>query len=215
MSRRSLTMVPLLLAAALAAQAEAPRRGAKPARKATLDPAAQAQAAALFRAKVDQYLALQKREAEQVPKLPEKAVPEQIAAYEAQLATRMRAIRKGAKQGEVFSKDVEPLFRQILTAELAGSDDASARKTVSEGNPRLESEPDAKAVQVAVNGSYTDAPVATTPPSVLTKLPPLPEQLSYRFVGRHLTLRDNESGLVVDYLLNATPPLTATPARNK
>jgi hypothetical protein len=70
-------------------------------------------------------------------------------------------------------------------------------------------------VQVAVNGTYTDAPVATTPPSFLQKLPALPDQLSYRFVGRHLTLRDNESGLVVDYLLNVAPPLPAAPAKNK
>jgi hypothetical protein len=203
----------LLLVAALGTAAGAEAH--KPARRAAMDAHARTQAAALFQSRIQQYLDLQKRQQEDMARLPEKATPEQISAYEAQLAQRMKAIRKDAKQGELFCKQVEPLVRQIALEELKGADDASARKSVSEGNPRLESEPDAKRVQVAVNGTYTDAPVATTPPSFLMKLPQLPEQLSYRFVGRHLTLRDNESGLVVDYLLNVAPPLTAAHAKNK
>jgi hypothetical protein len=204
----------LALVAALSASV-AGAEARKPARPAAMDAAARAQVAALFQSRIEQYLELQKKQQKEMAPLPDKATPEQIAAYEAQLAERMKAIRKGAKQGEIFCKQVEPLVRQIATEELKGADDAPARKSVAEGNPRLEAEPDAKPVQVAVNGNYTDAPVATTPPSFLMKLPPLPEQLSYRFVGRHLTLRDNESGLVVDYLLNVAPPLPTAPAKNK
>jgi hypothetical protein len=187
----------------------------KPAPPPVMDTAGRVQAAALFQSRIQQYLELQENEQKQIPKLPEKATPEQIAAYEAQLATRMKAIRKGAKHGELFGNQVEPLFRAIATEELKGKDDRAAAKTVAEGNPRMESEGDAKPVQVAVNGTYTDAPVATTPPGFLQKLPQLPEELSYRFVGRHLTLRDNESGLVVDYLLDVAPPLPASAAKNK
>ena len=36
-------------------------------------------------------------------------------------------------------------------------------------------------------------------------LPPLPEELEYRFVGRHLVLLDVQANLVVDVLRNALP----------
>jgi hypothetical protein len=212
MSGRVWQVLPLVVALGTAAADAETRKSSQPA---AMDGVARAQAAALFQSRVQQYLELQKRQQKEMAALPEKATPEQIAAYEAGLAQRMKAIRKDAKQGELFCKQVEPLVRQIASEELKGSDDGAARKSVAEGNPRLEAEPDARHVQVAVNGTYTDAPVATTPPSFLQKLPALPDQLSYRFVGRHLTLRDNESGLVVDYLLNVAPPLPAAPAKNK
>jgi hypothetical protein len=37
------------------------------------------------------------------------------------------------------------------------------------------------------------------------KLPQLPKQVKYRFVGRHLLLVDRENGLIVDYMKNALP----------
>ena len=212
MSGRVWGVLPLVVALGTASAGAQTR---KPARPVAMDSAARTQAAAMFQSRVQQYLELQKREQKELPALPDKATPEQIAAYEGQLAQRMKAVRKAAKQGELFSREVEPLFRQVAAEELKGADDAAARKSVAEGNPRLEAEPDARRVEVAVNGTYTDAPVATTPASFLQKLPMLPEQLSYRFVGRHLTLRDNESGLVVDYLLDVAPPLPTAPAKNK
>jgi hypothetical protein len=43
-------------------------------------------------------------------------------------------------------------------------------------------------------------------------LPPLPDELEYRFVGRHLVLLDVEANLVVDVLRMAVPALIETPA---
>jgi hypothetical protein len=43
------------------------------------------------------------------------------------------------------------------------------------------------------------------PPNVLAALPTLPKDIDYRFVGKHLILRDTRANLIVDYMLNVMP----------
>jgi hypothetical protein len=63
-------------------------------------------------------------------------------------------------------------------------------------------------VVVRVNGEYPPgASRSTVPPSVLLTLPPLPECLHYRFVGRDLILVDSVAQLIVDFLPAAAPAL--------
>jgi len=50
-----------------------------------------------------------------------------------------------------------------------------------------------------------DTPVTTTPPTLMLKLPELPPELAYRFVGRDLALKDSKAGLIVDLIPNAIP----------
>ena len=55
-----------------------------------------------------------------------------------------------------------------------------------------------------VNGVYPkDEPLGTIPPNILGALPPLPEALEYRFVNKHLILRDARANLIVDFIPNA------------
>ncbi len=57
-----------------------------------------------------------------------------------------------------------------------------------------------------VNATYPPAlPLATFPASLLAALPPLPEDIEYRFVGRHLILRDVKANIIVDVLPNVLP----------
>ena len=64
-------------------------------------------------------------------------------------------------------------------------------------------------VVVRVNAEYPPgAPRSTVPPSLLLTLPPLPECLHYRFVGRDLVLVDSVAQLIVDFLPAAAPALT-------
>ena len=42
-------------------------------------------------------------------------------------------------------------------------------------------------------------------PTLLLRLPQLPKQLRYRFVGHNLLLIDRENGLIVDYMTKALP----------
>jgi hypothetical protein len=207
--------VAILAAASLGlGAAEAQKTGSQKGRKAPArqkptppTPDETTKALSAFKMRVDQYLELQRREREKLPPLPDKATPAQVAAHEKELRARLLALRAQAKQGELFGRDVEPVFRWFVAGELKGPGSKPDLKTAAEGNPRGGSEPAAKPVVVKVNGTYEDAPQTTMPPDLLRKLPVLPDALAYRFVGRHLTVRDNFSGLVVDYILDATPPL--------
>jgi hypothetical protein len=61
-------------------------------------------------------------------------------------------------------------------------------------------------VPLKVNYTYPESKeLVQVPPTLLLKLPQLPKQVKYRFVGRHLLLVDRENGLIVDYMLNAFP----------
>jgi hypothetical protein len=61
-------------------------------------------------------------------------------------------------------------------------------------------------VAVSVNQRYPDdVPISTMPPDVLQKLPKMPEDLEYRFVGRHLVILDTHAHLIVDFVTNAIP----------
>ena len=54
-----------------------------------------------------------------------------------------------------------------------------------------------------VNGAFSWRTAVPTPPCVLAVLPPLPDELQYRFVGRDLVLVDIEANLIVDVLPEA------------
>ena len=58
----------------------------------------------------------------------------------------------------------------------------------------------------SLNGSPSAVPwISTMPPDVLQKLPKMPEELEYRFVGRHLVILDTHSHLIADFVTNAIP----------
>jgi hypothetical protein len=157
-----------------------------------------------FKKRVKDYVSLVKREDDRAPDLKKKAFAGEIEKYENALAKAIREARPDAKEGDIFTPAVRPVFKRILASELKGSWNAPARKTAAEGNP--DADGTARPL-VAVNATYRDAPLATIPPSLLQKLPELPEQVEYRIVGRDLVLRDRGAGLIVDFIRDATPPL--------
>jgi hypothetical protein len=138
-----------------------------------------------------------------LPPLPERASPEQIVAHQQALAQAIRAARPRAQPGEIFSA-AEDYFRRAIAAEVKGKEGETARETIKEGNPQ--NEPAAGPLTIAVNAGYPpNAPVSTVPPKMLLRLPPLPEELNYRFVGPHLILHDTHADLIVDFVLNVVP----------
>ena len=44
------------------------------------------------------------------------------------------------------------------------------------------------------------------PPLLLSRLPRLPDNLQYRFYGRHVVLLDGDLQIIVDYIPNVLPP---------
>jgi hypothetical protein len=158
-----------------------------------------------FSKRVAGYVELQKSAESKLPKLGDESEPEKIAAHKKALAASLVAERSNAQQGGIFTPAIAAEFRSIIKQELAGAEGRPAREVIRDGNPMIEGDP-AK-LKLAVNARYPDdQPVSTMPPDLLLRLPKLPsESLEYRFIGKHLILRDNKADLIVDYIRDAAP----------
>lgn len=162
-----------------------------------------------FNQNVKAYTDLVDRLEKDLGSLPDRATPEQINQHRRSLAAAIQKTRKGAQQGNLFSAAEQPAFIRILRSETAGRGGAPARKTIAEDNPKgpakpQEAEHRAPPVTLAVNAPYPDgAPLSTVPPTVLLRLPKLPETVEFRFVGKALVLYDPRANLIVDFIPNA------------
>ena len=128
------------------------------------------------------------------------------------LAAEIRRQRREAKQGDVFRREVQSLFRRAVAEELRDPSALDTRHTLGEGNPEtgrgVEQDRDIarRDITLVVNGLYPPgSSFSTMPPRLLQRLPPLPPSIDYRFVGRDLVLVDTIASLVIDYLPNAVP----------
>jgi hypothetical protein len=158
--------------------------------------------------RVKQYAELRDREKDKLPKLPDKAEPEKIAAHKEALARTVRLARGQAKQGEIFSPPVREYLSGVIKSEMQGRAGQPVREAVKEGNPRFEKGESAAPVTIHVNARYPETqPLSQVPPTLLVRLPELPDGIHYRFVGRDLILYDERTGLVIDIMPGATPPL--------
>jgi hypothetical protein len=156
-----------------------------------------------FAEEVEEYLDIHRKARKKLPPLSEEADAVAATTYGEKLAVVIRQDRKDAKQGDLLNPRLAAALRRILKAELATG--AERHLVLTEGNPTGDEENQGP-VKVAVNAHYIPAaPLSTVPPTLLLQLPPLPEELHYRFVGRTLILRDSIANLIVDYLPNAVP----------
>ena len=98
-----------------------------------------------------------------------------------------------------------------LTRWLSGSAKSSAvnftdPKAGSRAETIRQDDPSKVIVRLHVNDVFPEGiPLTTTPPTLLLKLPELPQELAYRFVGHDLTLIDTKARLIVDLIPNAIP----------
>lgn len=157
------------------------------------------QVADAFEKRVKNYVKLREGIEEKMPKLSTEAKPEEIEVHKKKLQDSVRAARVGAKHGDIFTPDAAALIRNIIKEEFKGKDRVELRKTVL-----VESE--VKALPLRVNYPYPETKEQLEmPPTLLLKLPPLPKQIRYRFVGRNMLLIDRENGLIIDFMTNAVP----------
>jgi hypothetical protein len=161
---------------------------------------------------VKAYVALHDRAEAGLSKLPDQADPAKVAAHQKALAEAIRASGPRPRPGHVFVPNIQPFFRRALAPELKGPGTAETRDKVGEGNPEaakgLPGDPDVKARDVSVVPYVdypADAPVSTVPAPVLLRMPQLPKELEYRFVGKSLVLRDTEANIIVDVIPGAVP----------
>jgi hypothetical protein len=170
--------------------------------QAPVPPASEEQARVfkIFTARVQQYVKLQKNVEASLPALKPTNDVARIAEHQHALARKIAQARRGARQGDIFADQVTRHFRRIIRGEFQGPDAQIARKTIRQ------SDPSKVIVRLHVNDVYpSDVPLTTTPPTLLHKLPQLPQELAYRIVGRDLTLIDTKASLIVDLIPNAIP----------
>jgi hypothetical protein len=159
-----------------------------------------------FNQRLDAFIKLRAKAAGDVPAASKKATPAEIDQREMALAEAIRKARPDARQGNVFSPTVRPVFLKLLKESLTGAGSSKTRETIKEGNPQTDKAPGEVDPQVKVNAVYPkNSPLSSVPPSLLMKLPKLPNDIEYRFVGRTLLLRDRQSGVIIDYLSQAVP----------
>ena len=161
-------------------------------------PAKYLEAVAAFEGHVKAYARMREGLEEKLPKLPKESTPEQIQTHKTTFEEMVRAARADAKPGNAFTPAVSEYIRAVIREEFKGGERQELRETVQEA--------ETKGVPLRVNYTYPDSKeLVEMPPTLLLKLPQLPKQVRYRFVGRNLLLVDRENGLIVDYMLNAVP----------
>lgn len=154
---------------------------------------------AAFEQRIQSYLQLRGAAAAQAGRPHVADDPQHLTTTVDDLARNIQGRRAAAREGDIFSPDIATVFREALAAVFGAPGAGSLRETIQEVQPRMP--------PPAVNARYPDAqPHATMPPQVLAVLPRLPDQLSFRFVGRDLLLIDRNTALIVDILRNALPP---------
>lgn len=167
-----------------------------------------------FSERVKTYMELHDRADKAIGPLKDKSDATQLKAHKQSLAEAIRAARAEAKQGDVFVPEVRPVFMRIIGSEVRGKGGAPAKQTIMEENPSTSGE--AAKVKLAVNAIYPDdVAITTMPPTLLLRLPTLPDGLKFLFVGRTLLLRDEMAGLIVDYLPNAMPSVVHASKKKK
>jgi hypothetical protein len=155
-----------------------------------------------FEKRLKDYLKLRKDVESKAPRLKDKAEPEEIERYEQALAAGIVAARSGARVGDLLGP-VQQRLRNTIRQDMRGAQGRGAREKAAEENPEADGQ---QRVKIAVNAIYPEAqPVSGMPADLLQKLPALPKELEYRFVGRDLILLDAKTRVILDYLKDVTP----------
>jgi hypothetical protein len=151
-----------------------------------------------FEARAKTYAKLRNRVESKLPKLSKDSTPEAITAHKKAFENGVQVARAGAKPGDIFSADIAEYLRRMIRAEFKGQDRGEVKATILDA--------ETAGIPLKVNYPYPETKeVSTVPPTLLLKLPQLPKEVNYRFVGRHMLLIDKENGLILDYMLNALP----------
>jgi len=158
-----------------------------------------------FLDRVQEYVKLHKSVKAMLPPLKDKEeLPEMISAHQQALARKIRQARLHSELDEIFTKLSREAFRHAIRSTFQGQQAPHALATMKQGSPL-------RKVRLKVNEVYPDGvPQTTVPPTLLQKLPKLPDELEYRIVGRDLILLDVRANLVVDLLREVLPWILET-----
>ena len=140
-----------------------------------------------FSARVWDYFELRSELERGLPALTVTDDPAEIRRAIRALAKRIRVARAEAKQGDMFTPTISVEFRKALILEM----NADTWAAIMDDNPGEFSN--------QINGTYPEEkPLSTVPPNILAVLPRLPDDIQYRFLGRHLILLDTRANVILD-----------------
>jgi hypothetical protein len=151
-----------------------------------------------FQSRVGHYVDLHRQIEAAGPPIPLAGNWTEVTAAIDGLAARIRTARAGARQGDVFSPEIEAWFRHTLATCLEGTSTNAYLATLEEE--------DAKdfVLKPHVNGRWPEgAPLPSMSPHLLAVLPPLPDELQYRFMNHDLVLWDVHANIIVDFIREA------------
>jgi hypothetical protein len=168
--------------------------------------------AADFSARIWRYSELRTELEKGLPRLRVTEDVRETRSAQRALAKRIRVARDGARQGDIFTAAIGVEFREVLRLEM----DADTWAAIMDDNPGEFSN--------RINGTYPGKrSLSTVPPNILALLPRLPEDVQYRFLGRHLILHDTRANLILDRIpyaircadCDTQPPEPRTTLRQK
>ena len=147
-----------------------------------------------FNSRVHAYDELRRELEKGLPPLTTTDKPAEIRKAVHSRAKKIRKARADAREGDIFSPAISESFKRALVDEL----NPATCQAILDDNPG--------AFDHRINGSYPErVPFSTVPPNVLAVLPALPDDLQYRFVGRHLVLIDGRSRVIIDRIRFVIP----------
>jgi hypothetical protein len=151
-----------------------------------------------FEKRVSAYVQLRKSIESNLPALKSTRSQEKISSQEHALARAVREARKNARPGDIFTPEISARIRDLIGGAMQ-----SAGKRIKASLHQAEP----VHLRLRVNDSYpANVPLQSTPPSLLTNLPPLPRQeVEYRVAGHDLILLDVKANLVADLIENLLP----------
>ena len=152
-----------------------------------------------FGDRVEEYENLHKVAAKSLPALKKKSKQEVISAQQEALVNKIRELRSNARRGDIFTPSATEAVARAIKAVFASPDAHRVQNTIQAGEPL-------EGFKVEVNQRYPDGlPFTTVPPTLLQKLPKLPDEVAYRILGSALLLVDRKANMIVDFMPNAIP----------
>lgn len=163
---------------------------------------------------IHKYVKLHKELTARIPIAEPTWSAQQIRDRQTALTIAIQNARRDKKPGNIFKPEVAEAFRHVLAEAFSGPEGKAMLDEIHSGNPKTEGVPQQrnpqsepkKNVPLRINAYYPDdAPLSSVPPTLLQRLPALPEEVRYRFVGRTLILRDTEANVILDFLRDVVP----------
>ena len=157
-------------------------------------PPGDAAAIAELSSHVDAYVALHRQLEGPIPTIRSSDDADQVRRAVEALGGKIRAARGDVKPGNTFTPAVAALIRARIESGCGGDFDA-VHEAAQDEAPRMP--------RAVVNGHWPGPAMTFMPPRVLCQLPPLPEELEYRFLNRDRVLWDVHADVNVDVLPGA------------